>query len=308
MTRAAVFGPTFDAAVELLGLERVEERPDLVLVDLADADAVAAAAEIAAAVPRIVIARPEHERLLRAAGASVLIAPSAHAAAIGPLISAATPSPGRAATRLVVVTGTRGGIGRTLLVTGLAERLAARTSVLVIDATGSGAAGWWLRLAPGPWSDLEGLVDELTAEHLAVVAAERDRLRVIGGTSAMPTAALLSAAARAAIGIADLVLVDASPLFDDRTRSLLEQADRVLLVATADAASVAAIDGWIDDDRSWLIASRTRADRVGPHGVFRWLPDDPAAVRSAERGQSIVGGALGRAYDDLAELLALDIS
>ena len=119
---------------------------------------------------------------------------------------------------------------------------------------------------------------------------------------------MVSAAARAAIGIADLVLVDAPPLFDDRTRSLLEQADRVLLVATADAASVAAIDGWIDDDRSWLIASRTRADRVGPHGVFRWLPDDPAAVRSAERGQSIVGGALGRAYDDLAELLALDIS
>jgi hypothetical protein len=41
---------------------------------------------------------------------------------------------------------------------------------------------------------------------------------------------------------------------------------------------------------------------------MRELPDDPASVRSAMRGPSAVGGALGRAYDDLAELLAIDIA
>ena len=36
-------------------------------------------------------------------------------------------------------------------------------------------------------------------------------------------------------------------------------------------------------------------------------PDEPAAVRAAAKGPSVARGALGRAYDDLAELLALDL-
>lgn len=308
MTRAAVCGRAFEAAVEVLGLETVDERPDVVLLDLADAGAVTVAAAIPAEIPRIVLAPAEHETLLRAVGCTVAIARSPEPAAIGPLVAAALPSRTRGPTRLVVVTGPRGGTGRTLLVAGLAHRLAARTSVLVVDATGTGAAGWWLGLAAGPWSDLEGLVDELTAEHLAVVAAERERLRVIGGVSPMPSLALLVATARAAASIADVVLVDAPSLFDERARELMELAGRVLLMCTDDPASLAAADGTMNDDRAWLIASRCRAEQLGGRPVLRALPDDPAAVRSAMRGPSAVGGALGRAYDDLAELLAIDIA
>lgn len=308
MTRVAVCGSVFDEVIALLGLEPVGERADLVLVDLADDTAVGAAAQIPPDVPRVVVGRPEHDRLLRAAGCSVAIAPAPVPAVIGPLVAAARPPRSRGRTRLVVVTGPRGGTGRTLMVAALADRLSAHASVLVLDATGSGTAAWWLRVAAGPWSDLEGLVDELTAEHLAVVAAERERLRVVGGVSPMPSVPLLLAAARAAVGIAEVVIVDAPALFDERTRALIEVADRVLLVTTDDPAAVAATEGSLDGERIWWIASRCRGDRLGTHTAFCALPDDPAAVRAAARGPSVVGGALGRAYDELAEILAIDIA
>lgn len=309
MTRAAVCGAIFGAAVDVLGLEPAGDHPELVLLDLDDPRAIATAVAIPDDVPRVVVGTDAHESLLRAIGCrSVAFARSAEAAVLGPLIAAASPARARRATRLAVVTGARGGVGRTLLVTNLAARLAARTSIVVLDATGTGAAGWWLRLAAGPWSDMEGLVDELTPEHLGIVAAERERLRAIGGASAMPSAALLVATARAAGGLADLVLVDAPSLFDERTRALTAIADRVLVVATDDPVSLAAIDGSSADDRTWLIASRCRAERLGAHAVLRSLPDDPASVRAAARGPSPVAGALGRAYDEVAELLAIDIA
>jgi cellulose biosynthesis protein BcsQ len=213
----------------------------------------------------------------------------------------------RSATRVVVVTGVAGGVGRTLLATNLAARIGMRTSVLVLDATGTGAAAWWLGFTPGSWLDLEGLVDELTAEHIAVVASERERVRLIGASGAMPSAALLVATARACEGWTDLVLVDAPTIADERTRGLTEIADRVLVLAPEGGVASAALDALAVDDRTWVIAARSRAERIGPHAVLRALPDDPVSIRSAARGRSAVGGALGRAYDDLAELLALDL-
>lgn len=307
MTRAAVCGAAFSTAVAALGLEAVDERPEIVLVDLDDAEAMARAAGIAGDVPRIAIGGPDREIMVRALGSGIAFAASADAASIGPLLVTAIPAHVRGRTRLVVVTGARGGVGRTLLATGLAARLAARVSVLLIDVTGSGAAGWWLGLSPGPWSEMEGLADELTAEHLGVVAAERDRLRLVGGISAMPSVGLVAAAARAATGIADAVIVDAPTIFDERTRALVEIADRVLLVTGDDAASTAAIDE-AADERTWIIASRCRARSLAGRAVLRELPEDAGAVRSAARGPSSVGGPLGRAYDDLAELLAIDIA
>ncbi len=308
MIRAAICGASFEKAVEALGLERDDDAPDVVLVDARDAAAVARAASFAPDVPRVAVGDVQHETLARALGSRVVVCGSPEPAVLGPHVAAAIPTRVRAATRLVLVTGVRGGAGRTLLVCGLATRLAARMPVLVLDATGSGAAAWWLRLAPGPWSDLEGLADELTAEHLGIVAAERDRLRIVGGISAMPSIGLVTAAARAATAIAEVVIVDAPSLFDERTRALASIADRVLLVAGEDPASHAAIDGSIDEQRTWVIASRCRAGSLASRPVMRELPDDPGSVRSAGRGPSAVGGALGRAYDDLAELLAIDIA
>jgi hypothetical protein len=116
------------------------------------------------------------------------------------------------------------------------------------------------------------------------------------------------AAARAASAIADLVIVDAPPLFDERARALSDSADRVLVVAGDDAASIGALEGASDEQRTWVLASRCPARSLTGRSVMRELPDDPASVRSARHGPSAVGGALGRAYDDLAELLAIDIA
>lgn len=307
MTRVVVCGTAFASAVDLLGLAEVDERADLVLVDLSDPEALARAGGVPPAVPRIVLGSSDHELLLRALGVTaVALATSASAAALGPLITAATPARGRGATRLAVVTAVAGGSGRTLLAVNLAMRLATRASVLLVDITGSGAAAWWLRLAPGPWSDLEGLVDELTAEHLAIVAAEQGRLRLIGGRSAMPSVPCVLAVARASASIADLVLVDAPSVRDERTRAVMEVADRVLVLAAGDGASAATLDGIPDGEGTWIIGSRGRRGRYGDHVPLRSLPDDPAAVRAAARGPDPVAGALGRVYDELADLLALD--
>lgn len=306
MTRVAVCGASLAAAAAVLGLEAVDERPELVLVDLGDPLAVARSAAIPPEVPRVAVAPPEHELLLRAAGCgSVALARSPDPAVVGPLIASSIPERRRRPTRLVVVTSASGGAGRTLLAVNLATRLAARSSVLLVDATGSGAAGWWLRLAPASWSDLEGLVDELAAEHLAIVAAERERLRMVGGASAMPSVALLLAAVRAADALSELVIVDAPSILDERTRALSELADRVLVLAVEEPAALAALDGGLSE-RTWLVASRSRAPSIGGHAAIRSLPSDPGAVRAAARGPSAVGGALGSAYDDLAELIAID--
>lgn len=311
MTRAAVCGVAFDDAVAVLGLERVDDAPDVVLLDIGDAAAVARASRFDVAVPRVVLGHPDQEALLRALGIPLPIAASAAAAVIGPLVAAALPSPARRATRTILITGLRGGVGRTLLAAGVAMRLAARSSVVLLDVTGTGAAAWWLGLNGGSWSDLEGLADELTSEHLAVVAAgsgpESGRLRLVGGAPFMPTAALAVSATRAALALADVVILDAPAINDERTVALRDLADRVLLVVSDDAVTSAQLEALTDDASTWVIASRSRAERVGGRAVLRALPHDASAVRSAARGPSRMGGDLGRAYDDLAELIAIDV-
>ncbi|MBU6424083.1 MAG: hypothetical protein KGJ98_03870 [Chloroflexota bacterium] len=307
--RVTVCGDAFDDAVGVLGLERVDDAPDVVLLDLADAAAIARAATIDAAIPRVATGHAPYHELLSALGVRVPLVDVVDAATVGPLIAAALPAAACRATRTVVVTGPSGGVGRTLLAVGLATRLAARSSVAVIDLTGTGAAGWWLSLAGGTWSDLEGLADELTAEHLTVVAAEEERIRLVGGTSSMPSVALARAAVHAAAALADLVIVDAPVLSDERTSALRDLADRLLLVVADDRASAARLAALeVVDDRVWVIGSRTRSATIGGVALLRTLPDDPAAVRAASGGPTRVAGALGRAYDDLAELLAIDAS
>jgi hypothetical protein len=307
VTRAALCGP-FEEAGAVLGLDPVEEMPEIVLVDLADPLAVDRASRFDRAIPRVAVGTADHEQLLRALGVTVLLATSTHPAIIGPLVEAARPPAGRRATRTILVTGVRGGAGRTLLVAGLATRLATRSSVLVLDLTGTAAAGWWLGLSGGSWSDLEGLKDELTSEHLAVVAAEEGQLRLVGGAPAMPSPALALSATRAAGALADVVLVDSPPLNDERTVAARELADRTLVVVTDDPVSAAQLSTLPDEERTWIIASRATATRIAGRPAMRSLPEDPRAIRGAVESRSGIGGALGRAYDDLAELIAIDIT
>lgn len=309
--RAAICGgDDLRAAAATLGLQPCEKgRPDLVLVDLRDAAACAAAAAVEPAIPRVAVAG-ETERALAAAlgydGSSIAL--TCEPAALGPLVVAALPRAPRHATRVVVVTGTRGGVGRTLLVANLARRLASRLGVAAVDATGTGALGWWLQCAPRAWTELEGLTDELTAEHLAVVATESAGLRVIGGAPVAPTRALAESTVRAAASLADLVVVDLPLLADERSRALAALADRELVLSYDDPLSLATLDASEVSSEAWLVASQSRTARIGDHAAFRALPRDETAVSAALSGRRGAGGALGRAYDELAELIALDAS
>jgi Mrp family chromosome partitioning ATPase len=309
--RAAICGgDDLRAAAAALGVDQCDTgAPDLVLVDLRDASACAAAAAIDATIPRVAIAGESERALAAALGYdSSSIAATCESAAIGPLVVAALPRAPRRATRLVVITAARGGVGRSLLVANLARRLASRLPLAAIDMTGTGALGWWLQCAPRAWTELEGLTDELTGEHLAVVATESAGVRVIGGAPVVPTRALAESTVRAAASLAELVLVDTPVLADERGRALASVADRVLVLSYDDALSLATLDATEVPGGAWLIASQSRSARIGERAAFRALPRDEAAVGSALSGRRAVGGALGRAYDELAELIALDAS
>jgi hypothetical protein len=309
--RAAICGgDDLRAAAATLGLDPCDAgRPDLVLVDLRVASACVVAATIDSGIPRVAVAGDSERALAAALGYDAAsIAATCEPAALGPLVVAALPRTPRRATRLVVVTGARGGVGRSLLVANLARRLASRVAVAAVDATGTGALGWWLQCAPRAWTELEGLTDELTAEHLAVVATESAGLRVIGGAPVVPTRALAESTVRAAASLAELVLVDTPVLADDRGRALAALADRVLVLSYDDPLSLATLDASEVPGGAWLLASQSRTARIGERTAFRALPRDEAAVGSALSGRRSVGGALGRAYDELAELIALDAS
>ena len=309
--RAAICGgDELRASAAALGLEPCDAgRPDLVLVDLRDASACAEAAALEPAIPRVAVAGEAERALAAALGYDASsIAAACEPAALGPLVVAALPRTPRRATRVVMVTAVRGGVGRTLLVANLARRLASRVPVAAIDAGGTGALGWWLECAPRTWTELEGLAAELTAEHLAVVAAQTAGVYVIGGPPVAPTCALAEATVRAATSLAELVLIDAPVLADERARALAVAADRVLVLSYDDPLSLAALDASELPNDAWLMASQARTARLGERPAFRALPRDETAVSAALSGRRAAGGALGRAYDELAELIALDAS
>lgn len=309
--RVVVYGgDAIVTSVVALGFEPVSDRPDIAIVDARDQDALTRAGSLPADLPRIFVVAAAQHGLIAALGVDpARVIDRSEPTTLGPAIAAALPRHRRSPTRLIVVTSVRGGVGRTLLAANLASRLAPRLRVFLVDATGTGAAGWWLRCAAPPWSSLEGLVEELSADQLSVLAEEiADGLRVVGGASTPPSEALLVATARTASGISDLVIVDAPLDVDRLTRGVGAVADRTLLLAYDDPLSLAAVEVHPPSDDLWLIASQSRRPRLGGRDTFRALPRDEAAVASALERRGRVGGQLGHAYDDLADLLAIDAS
>ena len=308
-TRIAVFGPQpLRDAVATCGFEPADDGA-VAVVDATDAEAMVRAAELTATTPRIIVAPPELHASLRAFGTDPLrIVAEPRAAAIGPVIAHLLPERARPTTRVVVVTGVRGGVGRTLLATNLARRLAGAHRVCLVDATGSGAAAWWLRVAAPSWSTLEGLAEEMSPEHLAVVAHEAaPGLHLVGAGYAAPSAAVIRATVRAAATSHDVVIVDAPGVHDSLTASLRKVADRWLVLAYDDPISADTIAASLES-ADWLIAAQSADRRLGMHDVFRALPRDEGAIAAAFAARAAVRGRLGRAYDELAEILAVDAS
>jgi len=309
--RVVVYGgPDLLASIVALGFEAVPEGADIAVVDARDQESLARAGSLPPGMPRIFVIEATQHGLIAALGVDpACVVDRCEPTSLGPAITAALPQRRRASTRVIVVTSVRGGVGRTLLVTNLATRLAPKLRVCVIDATGTGAAAWWLGREARPWSALEGLVDELSAEQLSVLAEEvADGLRVVGGASMAPSEASLVATTRTATTLADVVIVDAPLVVDRLTHAARSIADRTLLLAYDEPFSVAAVQSIAPSDDTWLIASQSRRPRLGHADAFRALPRDEAAIAFALQRRGRVGGQLGRAYDDLAELLSIDAS
>lgn len=303
MTRVAICGDDdLRTACEILGLE-VSPSPRLVLVDLRCAGAAEQAAAHPPAIPRILIATAEQRACLAALGANATaVVDSADPAAIGPLVAQLLPQPARDRTRVVTVTAARGGVGRTLCVANLARRLAESGTVIAIDATGTGALGWWLGVDPRPWAELEVVSSELRPEHVELVATSvAPRLSVVGGAPTAPSLDALDGTIKGARSLADIVVIDAPLLGDERGRTCVGRSDRVLVLSYADPASMAALAAADVPESAWLIGSQAEIQ-----GAFRVLPRDEPAIGEMLDRRGPVSGAIGRAYDELAELLAID--
>jgi hypothetical protein len=308
--RVALYGgPELAASADVLGLIAVEAaQADLALVDLREAEALSQAAVLARELPRVVVLAGEQLALAGALGVpSRSIATSCEPAVLGPLIAATLPSAGRGSTRSIMVTSVRGGAGRSLLVANLARRLAPLRTTLCLDLSGDGTLGFWLGAPSRSWSELEDLTDELTAEHLGVVAADAvPGLRLVGGPPFAPSVQLAQSAFRAALGLSEVVLIDAPTLADERTRRLAGSVDRLMVMSYDDPISIAALAAADVPESAWLIASQSMATSLGGRDVFRALPRAEGAIAAATSRPTALGGALGKAYDGLAEIIAID--
>jgi hypothetical protein len=301
-------GPELTAAVLALGLAPDNDAPSVALIDLRDPTAIERSRAVPAVVPRVVVAGDDQRPLLEALAIDPRrVLTSVEPAALGPALMSLAPSGVRSRTRVVVATGARGGVGSTLLLTNLARRLAPALRVLVVDATGSGAAAWWLRAEPRPWSDLESIAAELTADHLAVIAPEcAPSLSIVGGRGAPPSETLLDAVLASATALVDVALVDAPPVFTPLAHAARGACGRLLLVAYDEPICAAVVADATLAASEWLIASQSMTARVGEHRAFRALARDERAVEGATDRRDRVGGTLGRAYDELASLVAID--
>lgn len=305
----AICGAELTPAAEALGLMVVDPaRADLALIDLRDQGAVRLAGGLRRDLPRVVVVADDQVDVAEALGvASTSIARSCEPAVLGPLVAAALPQARRRSTRSVLVTSVRGGVGRSLLVANLARRIAPARSTLCIDLTGDGALGTWLGARAPAWSDLEGVADELTAEHLAVIASETSpSLRLVGGPPFAPSLRLARAVVRAALDLSEIVLLDAPRLAEVVTRDLVPAVDRLIVMSYEDSVSMSCLAAADIPDAAWLISSQSVATSLAGRDVFRSLPRAESAVAAASSPARGVGGVLGKAYDELAEIIAID--
>ena len=119
----------------------------------------------------------------------------------------------------------------------------------------------------------------------------------------MPAVELASAAIAAALDLVDLVIVDAPPPADPVARAAMAGADRVLALTYDDPVSRAVREAAALPESAWWIGAQGPAD-----DAFRSLPRDERSIADALAARRPVHGGLGAAYDELAELLAIDIS
>ena len=80
----------------------------------------------------------------------------------------------------------------------------------------------------------------------------------------------------------------------------------MIVMSYDDPISIAALACADVPEGAWLIASQSSATSLTGRDVFRTLPRAEGAIAAVTSRPSALGGPLGKAYDDLAELIAID--
>ena len=309
--RAALIlgGDDLRHAAIALGLDDEPLHPDVVLVD-ADDDQVVERAAAFPSVPRVFVAERSRASLLRAAGYAFVVERPVAPASLGPVLFAMERSRPQVA-RVILFCAAAGATGRTSLVANLALRLARCASVVAVDATGTAALSWRLGARVAPWADIAAVGADLGEAHVRLAAAERDGALILGGSGA-PDGALVARVVEICAAWS-LVLVDA-PAYQPGPE-LVARADRVLVCANPDPASVAATSALLAEfgnaDPHLVVSQVEHRDAGRIAALFGrpascLLPRDEASCRDALQRRGPSGGRLGRAYDALAEVLAAE--
>ena len=82
--------------------------------------------------------------------------------------------------------------------------------------------------------------------------------------------------------------------------------DYSLVIPLIAGTSIAALVSADVPEGAWLIASQSIATSLGGRDVFRTLPRAEGVIAAATSRPSALGGTLGKAYDELAEIIAID--
>ncbi|MBI4259776.1 MAG: hypothetical protein HY658_04350 [Actinobacteria bacterium] len=253
------------------------------------------------------------------------------AAAAARLMPARARAAGERRAAPIAVLGARGGAGATFLATHLAQALAreGRRVVLVDGEPLFGdltpALGAPFDPAPRTAADLVPVIDELTPRHLEeALWTHPAGFRALLAPPEPGLAAALGPQEYGAVlvglaGLADVLVVHAGRCLDDRSRALLERADRIAIVLTLDvgafrgarrALEVLAAHGL--EERCDLVVNRYARGEIVPRDVEAALGRPAAAVIRRDRGAARaqdhgsllpVRGATGRSVARLASRL-----
>ena len=150
--------------------------------------------------------------------------------------------------RVISFLSPKGGVGKTVLATNTAIGIAQRDGgrVILLDLNRQfGDAGLFLGMPPNvDASDFASLLDRLDGDLLSgLLQPHKSGVDVLLAPARMDfsqrmTEVQLETLLRVARSVADFVVVDTAPSFDENVRTLLSESDGVFLVTTLDVPSV----------------------------------------------------------------------
>ncbi len=216
--------------------------------------------------------------------------------------------------RVIMVSSTKGGTGKTSIAVNLAAQLAEmRLRTLLIDLDvqfGDVGIALGLDRPEKTLRDLTAVADVLDAEKLRGYVVRQGELHILPAPLRPEEGENIDAARIAGVfqtarGLYDAIVVDTAPLFDGPMLTALDRSDQLLLISTPDVPSMKNIRLALQTldllgfptERVALVANRTgmaggvsvaeMSETIGRDVRFT-LPEDPAVPKSINTGIAAV--------------------